>query len=480
MKKLSLLISLLYGTTVMHGCAWTNPESQKWTVEPFQTIQHATNRPDGYYRLARYYQGQNRFDLAVEAYQKALAIDPKFFEAHNGLGTIYASQGKYEQALAEFNAVAVMAPQAAHIYNNIGYLKFIEGKYAAAISAFTTATSLDPGNQKARNNLNMALAKIDAPTQSNQSIAQATDNLPVNRPHADNDSSHVASAAKADQATLPLPSPTLPVHAPKLNEAGQMASTPPKTRGDIAYPSANKPAGNVVVTANAVKISGDLAPPAKPAQAIVNPPFAVLAKPNPKAMPVVLLSGESVSTEKVTKVEPRTLVKNLSALSKDNAIPARTVKVTTIEKTAPITQLAMVSPRAIGLKASADKLAPKQTVKSASLHGVRKYELEVSNGNGINHLAARFGSMLAAKGLPQANLTNQKPFNQARTVIQYRKGYLFEAARLNRHLRGIQHLAFVVESKDLPPHTDVRLLLGRDLSGKIKLLRPGSNTLASL
>src|SRR5512138_3340498 len=110
MKKLSLLISLLYGTTLLSGCSWTQTESRNWTVEPVQTVHHGTNRPDGFYRLGRYYQGQNRMDQAIAAYRKALAIDPRFSEAHNALGTIYALQGKYDGALAEFNLALAATP----------------------------------------------------------------------------------------------------------------------------------------------------------------------------------------------------------------------------------------------------------------------------------------------------------------------------------------------------------------------------------
>ncbi|MDP1653422.1 MAG: tetratricopeptide repeat protein [Rhodocyclaceae bacterium] len=372
MKKLSLIITLLYGTTMMQGCAWTNPQPPKLTVEPFQTIQHATNRPDGYYRLGRYYQGQNRLDLAAEAYRKALTINPDFTEARNGLGTIYAAQGKYERSLAEFNAALVREPNAAHIHNNIGYLNFLQGNHAEAVAAFTKASALDPANQKARNNLGTALAKIDAPLNSNPVVSQATESAP---------------------------------------------------------------------------------PPAKPAQPAPQLPFAVLAKPNPEAMTVVLVSDIPPSS--------------------------RSAKVMPAEETVLNSQPVVNSPKPVASNVVPEKAIPDQVINADPQPKVRKYALEVSNGNGKKLLAAQFSSMLSEKGLPKAKLTDHKPYNQVRTVIQYRKGYLFEAARLSRHLRDIQHLAFVAENKDLPRHTDVKLILGRDLSRNIKIDNSRSITLAS-
>jgi Tfp pilus assembly protein PilF len=507
---------------MLHGCASTTSDAQNWTVEPFQRIKHATNRPDGYYSLGRYYQGQNRLDLAAGAYRKALAIDPNFTEAHNGLGTIYALQGKYKQALAEFNSVIARTPDAAHIHNNIGYLNFLEGNYAEAVAAFTRATALDPANQKAWNNLGMALARNGEPMKSNQAFTNAIENAAPVQSRANSAPDHAASdnepGKEADQAATML--------------------AVPKDRGVIAYASSNKPESNVAERPLQDNTSEDKAiQPATLARSTVQPPpFAVVAEPNPKAMPIVVVSGSSLpATEKVaavatvakaqpntlkekpaettnTVVQPHIIAANLPAaektesktqvvMARGSSLPAteKVAAVATVakaqpntlkekpaettntvvqpniiaanlpaaEKTESKTQVAMASPKVVGLTEAPIKAVPSRVARSASVPAERNFVLEVSNGNGINKLAAKFRAMLAAKGLPKASLTNQKPFNQARTVIHYRKGYLFEAARLGRHLRDVQNPAVIVESKNLPAHTDVKLVLGKDLYGKL-------------
>lgn len=447
---------------MLHGCASTTTTSQNWKVEPFQQIQHATNRPDGYYRLGRYYQGQNRLELAIDAYQKALAIDPHFTEARNGLGTVYASQGKYELALAEFNAIVATAPGVAHLYNNLGYLHFLRGNYSEAVIAFTRATSLDPGNEKARNNLSMAMAKVDSPMKPDQTVAQATESPSAAQSRTDTDSNHVASVSTSG----PMPA----------------AAIPPEARENIAVASTNKPDSETMEPPKSANTSENKVPsPVALAQPTLQPPFAVLEKPNPKAMPVVLVSGEPIlNTRQEVHAKPIAPAKNPSAVNRIIASSPKSARVVSTEKPLSNTGLVTTSSKAVALKTMPDKAAQVRIVKSAPPPGVRKYELEVSNGNGIKNFAAKFGAMLSAKGLPQASLTNLKPYNQARTVIQYRKGYLFEAARLSRHLRSIQHLAFVVESKDLSPNTDVKLILGKDLSGKLQQIsNPKPITLAS-
>ena len=48
-------------------------------------------------------------------------------------------------------------------------------------------------------------------------------------------------------------------------------------------------------------------------------------------------------------------------------------------------------------------------------------------------MARRLGEQLAAAGLPKARLTNQKPFQQIVTEIQYRNGYADVNRQRNRN-----------------------------------------------
>ncbi len=111
------------------------------------------------------------------------------------------------------------------------------------------------------------------------------------------------------------------------------------------------------------------------------------------------------------------------------------------------------------------------TPSSASLHAVAgpaaavpaigrsAGRLELSNGNGVNGLAARVGRWLATQGLPADRLTNQRRFDLRRSVILYSKGHEALAQRLARALPP----GVVAEAIPRPvPGTDVRLVLGRD------------------
>jgi Flp pilus assembly protein TadD len=122
-------------------------------------------------------------------------------------------------------------------------------------------------------------------------------------------------------------------------------------------------------------------------------------------------------------------------------------------------------------KASKMEARPLEPVlhKESRFAPERGFRLEVSNGNGVLGLAKRVAGRLAHAGVPATRLTNQRPFVQARTEIQYREGFAAEAARLAGKL---QHGVNVVPSRHLAHHVDVRLVLGRDAPTESALLVP--------
>jgi len=88
-----------------------------------------------------------------------------------------------------------------------------------------------------------------------------------------------------------------------------------------------------------------------------------------------------------------------------------------------------------------------------------RLRLEVTNGSGVTGLAKRTSSSLQKKGYAIARLTNQVPYTQKVTEIQYRSGEQEQANRLNALLSQRVKL---VESHQLSPAIGIRLVLGHD------------------
>lgn len=173
MKTRQKILPAVCCISLLSACASNQPVSvAPWSIKPM-TAMNSNDKPEAMYQIGRYYQGQNRYDQAIDAYKKTLAADSSFVEARNGLGVIYSRQGKYNEAIEVFKIAIQQAPKAAHLYSNIGYAYYLQGLYAESVTALVQATTLDPTNQRALNNLGLAYAKVGSNIESIQAFSHA-------------------------------------------------------------------------------------------------------------------------------------------------------------------------------------------------------------------------------------------------------------------------------------------------------------------
>lgn len=107
-----------------------------------------------------------------------------------------------------------------------------------------------------------------------------------------------------------------------------------------------------------------------------------------------------------------------------------------------------------------DSLRASSSIQEVTSGNPRLVRLEVANGNGIRGMARQTARWLSLQGFPAARLTNQKPYRQSVTEIQYASGLEREAIRLSTTLPG--H-AVLVEAASLQRGVQVRVVIGRDL-----------------
>lgn len=189
------LLPLVCSVPVLLGCATRanapQPEAAM-TVEPLLQIRDSAGSARDFYQLGRFYQGQNRFAQAADAYRRALQYHQDNIEVRNALAATYSAQGRLNEAIAEFESMLKVAPQLAHLYNNLGYAYYLQGNFAKAIIAFETATALEPGNPRTYNNLGLAYRKLNDPEKSQLAFAHA-----AHLRNSTNNSSTIASAPAA-------------------------------------------------------------------------------------------------------------------------------------------------------------------------------------------------------------------------------------------------------------------------------------------
>ena len=99
--------------------------------------------------------------------------------------------------------------------------------------------------------------------------------------------------------------------------------------------------------------------------------------------------------------------------------------------------------------------------------------LEIANGNGVPGMARVVSRFLSERGVGEARLSNQRPFDVVATRIEYRAGSAAEAAALDGLLPARVPR---VESFTLRPHVRVRLVLGHDLGDQAARFRDAAGT----
>jgi tetratricopeptide (TPR) repeat protein len=101
-------------------------------------------------------------DQAVEYYYLALQIEPNNILTHGRLALALAAVGRIDEAIEQCHVVIAARPDDAEMQNNLGMLLQRQDKIEEAIECYKKALQIDPKLQKARENLDSALAQKQA------------------------------------------------------------------------------------------------------------------------------------------------------------------------------------------------------------------------------------------------------------------------------------------------------------------------------
>jgi Flp pilus assembly protein TadD len=101
---------------------------------------------------------QGKSQEAVVVLEKALAVDPKHWKAHNNLALAAIDSGELEVAEAHYRESLAIKPQPA-IYNDLGFVLEREGLPDEAAEMYRKAIKLDPASASAHYNLGSSLAR---------------------------------------------------------------------------------------------------------------------------------------------------------------------------------------------------------------------------------------------------------------------------------------------------------------------------------
>lgn len=110
------------------------------------------------------------FAGAREKFTAALASNPNFAHAHNGLGLILSSLGDEDGALERYEAAIRIDPTFASPYINRSLIQHRRGDAQGALASLDRAIALQPDNPNAHNNKGSILTELQLPTQAIASL----------------------------------------------------------------------------------------------------------------------------------------------------------------------------------------------------------------------------------------------------------------------------------------------------------------------
>ena len=115
------------------------------------------NFANAHYNLGNALFDKGRVDEAMAQFQEALKIQPDFAEAHNNLGNALLGKGRVDEAMAEIQEALKIQPDFAAAHNNLGNALVDKGRVDEAIAQYQKALNIQPDFAEAHNNLGTVL-----------------------------------------------------------------------------------------------------------------------------------------------------------------------------------------------------------------------------------------------------------------------------------------------------------------------------------
>ena len=164
MKSFALLTTVsLIGLSTL---ATVHPVMALESRQPVETLIAQANykKAIAHFNRGINYIQQEKYDLAVAQFTRAIELDPDYTEAYLGRGMIYTIREQWRPAFQDLNTAIRLNPRAAYAYHFRGYVHLAFNQRQNAIADLTTAAELfrQQGNTEMYNSAIEALRQIGA------------------------------------------------------------------------------------------------------------------------------------------------------------------------------------------------------------------------------------------------------------------------------------------------------------------------------
>ena len=481
-NSFNFLIQLIFVTflvTIISSCAVSKPYRDQKRFGNNQTtnklstsdidvflskIRSVNSFIETQYKTARFLQRRGKNRAAIEVLQEVLSIDPQNVKAYNAVGISYDSLSEYDRAEAAYSAALKIQPDSDYVYNNLGFSYVLQGKYNLAIDAFQRAMSLNNKKKQYRYNLGLAYARkgqfdsalsqfkmigdetnacaklqkiIGAQKKICEGHNRDTDSIQPEKNDEmstlalkDTEFPKTAMKVKKDVDLAATRKPNAENHRVKIFSLSEIDDTSQQAQRNVPHVTSSDEAMELIEKQNSNVLQAKYQKPKYAVQvgAFHNKHYALRVREK------LSNKGWSLVTRKVQDQNSKGLYR-IQVCCFDQKRKAVTIRNELFE-----------SEQMDGF-VTLEKSPPKpflQSFKSVSSSNKDKivadidFEVEISNGNGVNRMARRLGHFLKEKNFNVTRLTNADHFNYKKSEILYSHGYEAEAKRVEKYLPG-QH-----------------------------------------
>ncbi len=107
--------------------------------------------------LGTIFDQKGQIDAAIQLYEKAERLEPRYVEAHNNLGSAFGRAGRVPEAIAQYKKAVELMPHLPQLHSNLGAALARNGELTEAMIQFRKAIELSPDFAEAHSNLGYAL-----------------------------------------------------------------------------------------------------------------------------------------------------------------------------------------------------------------------------------------------------------------------------------------------------------------------------------
>jgi len=412
----------------------------------FENVRSPGGNSQAHYLLACYYQERDRHREAIEEFKKVLLIDPRYIKAYSRMGVSYDLLKDHAQAVEWYQNALELEPNLDYVENNLGYSYLLQGHHEKAISAFQRAIALNGREIRFHNNLGLTYA-------INGQLDKALEEFTLG---GDASKAHFNVAQFYYKSGL--------YQLAQFHYSTALSLDPSFAHARVALKAVN--ALVRILKPETLTIETEEENPSEP--------FAFgQMEPGRPTSPVSSVTPETLPGSNHLRDTGEDL--NVQAGSEaidfqGRMVPAESRKIgREDESSLKHTVFGSAEEEKLETLISIEK--SKSQAESFPLHDshprekdsvtLKRFGIEVSNGNGINGMARRVGQYLKTRGLEVSRLTNANHFNYRVSKIYYQEGYQEAASHLAAQLPALDAME---ETKRFDrPNIKIKLLIGKDL-----------------